>query len=255
VSPIGVYDSGVGGLTVLEKLTQRFPGEDFVYFADTAHLPYGDKSSEQIILYSRNIVSWFQNQMQAKLVVAACNTSSSLALDHLLPEFNIPIIGTIYPLLERIHLEKKIGILATQASANSRMHETIFKKHGFMGDVITVACPNFTPLIELGDLDSPELKKCAIEYLEVFKENKIDALIYGCTHYPFIAPLIESLLPKDTQYIDPAEYMTNECAKILPPLPHQKGSVHYFCSSDPEVFSQKLKNLKGVENLVSLKRI
>ncbi len=251
MKPIGIYDSGVGGLTVLKELTQKFPHENFIYFADTKHLPYGDKSKEQITQYSHDIVSGFQNTMNAKMAIAACNTSSALALDTISNDFHIPIIGTIYPLLHHIHEAKTIGIIATQASANSRMHEKIFKNHGFKGEVISVGCPKFTPLIEEGDFDSAKLQECASEYLSIFQSQKIDTLIYGCTHYPFIKNLIESLLPPFIKYIDPAHYIAQEVKKILP-QESEIGSIQYYCSSNPELFSKKLRNLMGTDSEVKL---
>ena len=248
MNPIGIYDSGIGGLTVLNELVSQFPYENFVYFADTFHLPYGNKSQEQIIQYSHDIISFFQNTINAKMVIAACNTSSALALDVISNDFHIPIIGTIYPLLGHIHNSKKLGIIATQASADSRMHERIFKSHGFEGEVISVGCPKFTPLIEAGSFDSDELKECATEYLSLFQRQKIDTLVYGCTHYPFIKNLIESLLPESTKYIDPAHYIAQEVKKFMIQPQTKRGSVQYYCSSDPEIFEQKLKRLMNIKN-------
>ena len=127
--PIGVYDSGVGGLTVLKELMACLPYEDFVYFADNQHLPYGDKTSDQIKTYSKNIVAWFENVMDVKMIVAACNTSSAIALDGLVSK--VPVIGTIYPILDEIMQSRIIGIIATPASVKSKMHENIFIKNGF----------------------------------------------------------------------------------------------------------------------------
>lgn len=246
---IGVYDSGVGGLTVLKTLKHLLPEETFIYFGDTLHLPYGNKTPEQIIGYSRDIIDWFQNEMKVKLVVAACNTSSALALDALSHKFEIPLVGTIYPLLQELlnhDIYKNVGIIATEASAKSAMHEKIFKSHGFKGNITTISCPDFVPLIESGNLNSVDLKAAAERYLEPYKA--LDTLIFGCTHYPFIKDTIRSILPPWVHYIDPADYMGFEVLNILNAegkLSHEKGQDQYFCSHDSEGFALKIKNLTG----------
>ena len=124
--PIGIFDSGIGGLTVLRELQRLLPHENFIYFADTAHLPYGDKTPEQIQGYSRRIITWLQDDMNARLVVAACHTSSALALDQISPEFKVPVVGTIYPALQTILRDypySRLGIIATPASVKSCHHE------------------------------------------------------------------------------------------------------------------------------------
>jgi glutamate racemase len=253
--PIGIYDSGVGGFTVLRELILSFPHEDFIYFADTAHLPYGDKSPEQIISYSHNITSWFQNEMNAKMVIAACNTSSALALDHL--NFNIPIIGTIYPLLSHIMESASLGIIATPASAKSRMHENIFIKNGFEGNVTCIECPDFVPLIESGKFQGAEIENAARQYLKEFEAQNIDTLIYGCTHYPFIKNIIKNILPKNIKYIDPAHYISLEVQNLISrPSDEQQGSIKFYCSSEQDVFESKIKRLMNVKHpFISLKKL
>lgn len=242
--PIGVYDSGVGGLTVLRELMSCLPCEDFIYFADTQHLPYGDKTPDQIKEYSKNIVAWFENVMNAKMVVAACNTSSAIALDGLTSK--IPVIGTIYPILDEIMESRTIGIIATPASVNSKMHENIFIKNGFKGKVAYVSCPDFVPLIEYGKIESPETEEAAKGYLSQFEGHNIDTLIYGCTHYPFIKNTIEKLLP-GVKYIDPANFIAHEVLKNNVVGAHM-GSVKFYCSSDADGFKAKIEKLTNFKN-------
>lgn len=255
-APIGVYDSGIGGITVLRALQAKLPHEEFIYFADTANLPYGDKSKEQITSFSHEIINWLYNKMGAKLVVAACNTSSALALPEISQQFVVPVIGTIYPLLRAVLNStkyQKLGVIATQASANSGIHAEILRNNGFKGEVVSIGCPGFVPLIEANPIDYDSLRKLAIDYLLPFKTHRLDTLVYGCTHYPFIKEVIEQTLPKEINYIDPAKYIALEAEKTL----RQNGSfndlisvskVRFYCSKNPEELAYKLEQLGGIKN-------
>lgn len=249
--PIGVYDSGIGGLTVLQALQRQLPYENFVYFADTAHLPYGDKTPQQIKDYSSEILTWMRDVADAKMVIAACHTSSAIALPALTSEFSVPVIGTILPLLEMVLPVKnpRIGILATPATAASHMHERIFSQYGFMGTITTIGCPGFVPLIEAGlsagQLDIPLLQERAREYLQPFYTQKLNTLIYGCTHYPLIKSIIEPLLSESVLCIDPAEAIANQVAYDLKRYHLQnisgvKPSVRFECNADQAVFQRKV---------------
>lgn len=249
--PIGVYDSGIGGLTVLQALRKQLPHENFVYFADTARLPYGDKTPQQIRDYSNQILIWMRDVADAKMVVAACHTSSAIALPTLISEFSMPVIGTILPLLETILSIKdpKIGIIATPTAAASRMHERIFSQYGFMGTITTIGCPDFVPLIEggllVGQLDTPVLQERAQEYLQPFYTQKLNTLIYGCTHYPLIQGIIESLLPEGVLCVDPAEAIAKEVVYDLERyhLKNTSGikpSIRFECNAGQEVFQKKV---------------
>lgn len=250
--PIGVYDSGIGGLTVLQALQRQLPCENFVYFADTAHLPYGDKTPQQIRDYSSEILIWMRDVADAKMVVAACHTSSAIALPALASEFSVPVIGAIVPLLETVLPIKNphIGILATPATAASHMHERIFSQYGFMGTITTIGCPDFVPLIEAGlaagRTDTALLQEKAREYVQPFYTQKLNTLIYGCTHYPLIKSIIEPLLPEDVLCIDPAEAIAKQVAYDLKRYHLQntsglKSSIRFECNADQEVFQKKVK--------------
>jgi glutamate racemase len=254
--PIGIFDSGIGGLTVLRKLQNALPHEHFVYFADTANLPYGDKTPEQIISFARQTLSWMQNVMGAKLVVAACHTSSATAIDIVSPEFNIPIVGTIYPMVETLlanYQHKTIGIIATPTSVQSRMHENILKQAGFLGKIVSISCPKFVPIIESGRISGPELLRCAHEYMEVLQDEKLDALIYGCTHYPWISDIIQQVVPAEVDLLDPAEHIAAKVSQEL--YKHKmlntswnKEKVQFFSSSDPERFASQVNLLLSIPN-------
>ncbi len=249
--PIGVYDSGVGGLTVLSALRQAFPQENFIYFGDTLHLPYGNKSKDQIIDYSHTIASWLQKEKQVKLIVAACHTSSALALDDISRNFDIPIIGTIRPLVSRVlsnPLHQRLGIIATVASATSKFHEKILREEGFQGEVVSIGCPDFVPLIESMPLDRVALRTRSQEYLAPFWDQSLDTLIYGCTHYPFLKDILETLLPPTMTYLNPAEAITAEVRNYLVACGQLRngtdaGTLEFYCSSAPEIFERKIKSL------------
>jgi len=255
MQPIGIYDSGIGGLTVLKTLQEKFPHENFVYFGDTLNLPYGAKSQDQIITYSRNIMTWLQQEAHVKLVVAACHTSSALALEEISQGFEIPIVGTIYPLMKNVLKKeniRKIGIIATPASIKSLMHEKILRKSGFQGEILSIACPEFVPLIEAEKWNKNVLKEHVEYYLKMFIDQKFDTLIYGCTHYPFIKSLIEEILPLWVTQIDPAEYMALEVFEILSKRKllndeTLKGKISFFCSSEPDIFTKKIQKLMEFE--------
>ena len=250
-NPIGVYDSGIGGLTVLNTLRHQFPHENFIYFGDTAHLPYGTKSQDQLISFAHKIIGWMEQEKNVKAVVAACHTSSALALEEIKPYYSFPLTGTINPLIKalaRYPTSQKIGILVTPASAQSRTHEKVLRKAGFCGDILTIACPEFVPLIEAGKILSHDLRQAAHLYLQPFLTQKFDTLIYGCTHYPLVGSLLRSLLPPETTFIDPAEFVAMElqthltAAGLLAPA-FQKGGTSFYCSLDPLLFQYKLNSV------------
>ena len=254
--PIGIYDSGVGGLTVLSVLRRAFPNETFVYFADTLHLPYGNKSRDQIVDYSHGIASWLQDEKQVKAIVAACHTSSALALDEIAGGFDVPIIGTIRPLVQRVlkdPIHQRLGIIATVASATSRVHEKILKEEGFQGEIVSIGCPEFVPLIEATLSDRAVLLERAREYLKPFWEQSLDTLIYGCTHYPFLKDVFEALLPPEISYIDPAEAISAKLGEYLESkglltARNQGGGVDFYCSQDPDTFKRKVRLLTEIYN-------
>jgi glutamate racemase len=252
--PIGVFDSGIGGLTVLKELQRALPYEHFVYFADTANLPYGDKTPEQIIDYTRQTVAWIQNEIGAKLVVAACHTSSAIALDLVSPEFSIPVIGAIYPMVETIlnhYQNRRIGIIATPTSVQSRMHENILTQSGFKGALYSISCPKFVPIIESGRISGPELLRATRDYLRIFNDMELDTLVYGCTHYPWIADTLRQALPLPVDFVDPAEAIAVKISqelyktKIINTSSH-KVPTDFYCSSAPERFCAQVNLLMSI---------
>lgn len=224
---IGIYDSGIGGLSVLLKLCKRFPNEKFVYLADTLNFPYGNKSQDEILNYTKKIISWLENTANVKLIIAACHTSSSVLLDD---DFNTiksntHIIDIITPLISDIiknpNLYKKICLISTLLSAKNNLYKEILYANGFNGEIFHLACPGLAELIESCDVDQKSIDEYVIKHLILRKEEEIDTLIYACTHYPLIAPMIESALnnilfhKKHVRYVDPADQISNASWNFL----------------------------------------
>ena len=184
-APIGVFDSGVGGLTVAREIMRHLPNENIVYFGDTARVPYGSKSKDNIIRYSRQIVNFLKTQ-GVKAIVIACNTASALALDVVQAENDIPIIGVIEPGARAalgVTQSKKIGVIGTEATIRSQMYDKIIQGFDAQASVIGKACPLFVPLVGEGFAKHHVTEEVIDFYLASFMETDIDSLILGCTHY------------------------------------------------------------------------
>jgi glutamate racemase len=196
-NPIGIFDSGVGGLTVLRELRRQLPNESIIYFADTARLPYGIRSKTEILQYVREINQWLLTQ-NVKMIIMACNTSSALALEIVQKEFDLPMVGLILPgAAVAVAGGKRIGIIATPATAKSQAYRYAIQ-------VWEVGCPEFVPLIEQNRLEEPETETIVGKYLQPLLEADIDTLVYGCTHYPHLAPVLNRILPPTVRLVDPA---------------------------------------------------
>ncbi|RZI45387.1 glutamate racemase [Rickettsiales endosymbiont of Peranema trichophorum] len=202
--PIGVIDSGVGGLTVLKALMKLLPHEDFVYLADTKRIPYGDKSFDEIKAYSMGNLSWM-SRYGIKILVVACNTTSAIALKCLREAACVQVIGTVEPVVARLYrYSKSIGVLATSNTAKSKAFEDAFMAKNNALKVYSVACPKLVPLIESGDISSLTVRNAVHEYVDELIKYDVSKIIYGCTHYPILSSIVESLLPASIEMIDPA---------------------------------------------------
>lgn len=251
--PIGVFDSGLGGLTVWRALRRRLPQERLVYFADTARLPYGDRSAEEILTFVRQILRWMQAQ-PVKVVVMACNTSSALALEQVQQEFALPILGLVLPGAQAALAQgSRIGVIATAATVKSRAYSKAIQEYSALDprrfpqpvQCWEQACPEFVPLIEAGQLDGPELRQAAERYLQPLLQQGIDTLVYGCTHYPLLDPLLKSLLPSSVRRVDPGVALVGSLARELslwglrrPSTASQAEPHRFYVSGDPERFAQ-----------------
>jgi len=214
-APIGVFDSGVGGLTVLRQLYKQLPKESIIYFGDTARLPYGIRSQSEILQYVRQILNWMQQQ-RVKMVIMACNTSSALALEIVRQEYTFPILGVILPGAKAaVEQGQRIGVIATPATAKSNAYRQAILEIQPNAQVWQVSCPEFVPLIEENRIHDPYTIEVAKSYLEPLIKQEIDTLVYGCTHYPHLAPVLRSLLPSQVKLIDPAVHVVVACSQEL----------------------------------------
>ena len=214
-SRIGVFDSGVGGLTVLRELYRQLPKESILYFADTARLPYGTRSGNEILQFCYEILSWMVQQ-GVKMIVVACNTSDALAVEALRHEFNLPIVGIILPgARAAVQQGSRIGVIATPFTAASNAYRRAILEVEATAQVWQVGCPEFVPLVEQNRVYEPYTTEVARQYLEPLLQQKIDTLIYGCTHYPHLAPILREILPSQVKLIDPAEHVVAATAQEL----------------------------------------
>lgn len=214
---IGVFDSGVGGFTVLKLLEKFLPYEKFIYVADNLNLPYGEKTSEQIINFSMKIIQWLVSQ-NVKLIIIACHTScSAISFEELAKVFpNVQIIGVIQPTIKQTALQNKItGVIATTATIKSNIFEKELQKINSKMKIYSMACPKLAPMIENNEIGSILLNNILCEYLQPFINLQIENIIYGCTHYPHLDHIIKKILPPHITITDPALYLCEEVVLYL----------------------------------------
>ena len=194
-APIGVFDSGVGGLTVAREIMRNIPNERIIYFGDTARVPYGSKSKDTVLRYSRQIIRFLRTQ-DVKAIVVACNTASAYALEEIKKELDIPIIGVVKPgarVAGKATKNGKIGIIGTEATVNSGIYTEFIQAQNPDIQVLGKACPLFVPLVEEGWLKDSVTAEVAGRYLDSLMEQGIDTLILGCTHYPLLRSLLREI--------------------------------------------------------------
>ncbi len=244
--PIGMFDSGCGGLTVLKEYMKLMPNEDFIYYGDTAHLPYGDKSKEKIIEYSEHIVE-FLIKKNVKLIVIACGTASAASYDALRKKYHIPIKNIITPIAEKIE-DENIGIIATKSTIKSNAWENAILKYHPNSKVTSLACPLFVPIVEEGFAESKLAEYAVHEYISKLKNKNITALVLGCTHYPILSNQIQKEIGKNVTLInagilsaiDTKEFLNdNQLANAK----ENKGKHEFFSSDDFEAFKVNAQKL------------
>ena len=244
--PIGVFDSGVGGLTAVKELIKLMPNEDIIYFGDTGRVPYGTKSTEILIKYVRQDMNFLKSK-DVKAVIAACGTASSVAIEPLREEFDIPIIGVLNPVCKKsveITKNNRIGILGTPATINSGSYRKGIRNLCRDIAVFEKACPLFVPLVENGYINHEVTYIIAREYIEPLIEDEIDTLILGCTHYPLLTDVIRDVTKNKINIINAGEEAAIYARDILSMLNMQKdkngnrtGKCEYYVSDDVEKFS------------------
>ena len=216
-APIGVFDSGVGGLTVVREIIRQLPDENIVYFGDTARVPYGSKSKNTIIRFSEQIIRFLKTK-QVKAIVIACNTASALALDAVRDEFDVPILGVVIPGARAAvdaTTNGKVGVVGTEATVQSGMYTKVIQEMNPEIEVIEKACPLFVPLVEEGFKEHHVTQEVIDYYLDSMKKTDIDAMILGCTHYPLLRSKIRAYMGEKIQIVNPAYETAMDLRKLL----------------------------------------
>ena len=240
---IGIFDSGVGGLTVLKEVVRALPQEDTIYLGDTARVPYGTKSPETVIRYSRQIARYLLSR-DIKLLVVACNTASAVALASLQREFSIPIVGVIEPgarAAAQVTRSGKVGVIGTAATVASSAYTKAIKRINPEIEVVTRACPLFVPLAEEGWVDNEVAQLTARMYLGDLRDQGVDTLVLGCTHYPILKGVIAQVMGPGVTLVDSAEQTALTVAQILSGQgllrpADERGNHHYYVTDIPAGF-------------------
>ena len=256
---IGLFDSGVGGLTVLKQMYRLLPQESILYFGDTARLPYGSRSQAEILQFVREIIDWMLTQ-DVKMIVMACNTSSALALETLRKEYDIPLLGLILPgARAAVRLGNRIGVIATPATAASNAYRQAIQEVNPATQVWQVGCPEFVMLIEQNQLHSVYTEQVAQEYLQPLLDQKIDTLIYGCTHYRHLEHIFRVILPSAVKIVDPAEHIVMAAKKELELMGIKSNqpalATRFYVSGSPEDFAQLSRQWLGYVPLVRCQKL
>ena len=240
-SPIGIFDSGIGGLTVVRAVYERLPGESTVYFGDTARVPYGPKSPETVTRYSLEILDWLLKQ-EVKAVVIACNTSTAHALETLQRQSPVPVIGVIEPGARAAAAASRagpVGVIGTAGTIASNAYARAIQRVRPGASVEQQACPLFVPLVEEGWFEHPAAELIAREYLDPLRKACVDTLVLGCTHYPLLRPLLQRVMGTEVRLIDSGEETAAAVEQALTSAgltaPPGGKPTHRFAVSDDEV--------------------
>jgi len=245
--PIGIFDSGIGGLTVVREVEKLLPFEDIIYFGDTARVPYGNKSKSTIIKFSRESAG-FLKKKRVKMIVVACNTSSALALENLKKSFKIPVVGVIEAGVKKavaVTSKKRIAVIGTKSTIKSNSYQKLIGKKNKSIKVYSKSCPLFVPLVEEGILNGRIVKEAMRMYLKGLKDKGIDVIMLGCTHYPLLKHQISSYL-KGVVVIDSAKEVAGYAKSILKSKnllsqKRRKSRVEFYLSDEPRGFVKVAK--------------
>ena len=241
--PIGMFDSGIGGLTVLHECLVAMPAEDFVYVGDTARFPYGSRSQDELQLFARQIAT-FLDDTGVKLLVVACYSATAAALPALQERFSTPIVGVVLPgarAAVQTSRYRRIGVLATEATVASGSYVRAIGALDGAAEVIQQACPGLAAFIQDGDVASHEVVDAVRRFTAPLKERRPDVVIMGCTHYPPIAPLLQRHLGRDVTLVNPAAEIAREVAEVLVRQgiegdAEREGSYRFFCTGEADAF-------------------
>ena len=250
--PVGIFDSGVGGLSVLRAIRNQLPSEDILYFGDQAHIPYGQRTKEDVRELAFGITRFLLN-LGAKMIVVACNTASAAALQELRRSFpDVPFVGmepAVKPAAENTH-SGKVGVLATPTTFAGEMYASVVERFAKNVQILTSTCPGLVERVEAGDLEGPRTREILENTLLPMLEAGIDTVVMGCSHYPFVIPLVQSITGIDVNVIDPAPAIARQARRLLEGssltnIGEEPGDLQFYTSGDPEEFSDRLATLLG----------
>jgi glutamate racemase len=256
-SPIGIYDSGVGGLTVLRAVRELLPHENLIYFADQAKVPYGNRPLEEVRSLGEGVTHYLMDR-GAKLIVIACNTASAASLKHLralYPDF--PFVGmepAVKPAVEQT-LSGKVGVLATPSTFQGELYASVVERFAHDVQLFQNTCPGLVQQIEKGYLDTPKTRRILEEALEPMLREGVDTLVMGCTHFPFVIPLIRKIAGEDVRVIDPAPAVARQVKRVLEGLSlsntaDSAGETIFLTSAEPHRFEILLQELVEINATV-----
>src|SRR6188472_587543 len=243
--PVGVFDSGMGGLTVLHECLVTMPHEDFVYLGDAARLPYGPRPLPEVARFAHEIGRFLEGQ-GVKLILVACNTATSAALPQLQESLSVPVVGVITPEAHaavQATRNRRVGLLATQATVTAGRYAALVHALDAGVELFPVACPRLVPLIESADPFSAETTEVVREYARPLKHADVDTVILGCTHYPLIRPIFQRVFGRDVTLVFSAEETAREVAETLARKgyendPGREGSYRFLTTGDPDAFRE-----------------
>ncbi|MCB9112347.1 MAG: glutamate racemase [Anaerolineales bacterium] len=255
IDPIGIFDSGVGGLSVLREIRSLMPGENIVYFGDQGHVPYGPRPMKQIQDFSEGITR-FLLARNAKIIVVACNTASAAALKYLRETFpDVQFVGmepAVKPAAEKTQTGK-VGVLATPATFQGALYASVVERFANGVELFQNTCNGLVQQIERGNLTGDETRTILEEALHPMLENNIDTVVLGCTHYPFVIPLIEKIVGENVRVIDPAPAVARQVKRLLEAgggVNQTAGDVRFVTSGGVKEFKSNLKVLLGINGEV-----
>lgn len=246
-SPIGIFDSGVGGISVLRAIREQIPKESIIYFGDQGHVPYGPRSMQQIQNFSEAITR-FLLEHRAKIIVVACNTASAAALKYLREKFpDIQFVGmepAVKPAAERTRTGR-VGVLATPATFQGALYASVVERFANGVELFQDTCPGLVQQIEQGKLDDEETRRILQDALRPMLKKNIDTVVLGCTHYPFVIPLIQQIVGQSVRVIDPAPAVAKQTGRLLEAkglrnLSSSEGPVKFYTSGDPDALKSLL---------------
>lgn len=250
-NPIGFFDSGVGGLTVFEKVKKLLPNENYLYFGDLKNIPYGEKSKDQLIEFADKIFKFFDKQ-GAKAVVMACNTTSAQTYEELKDLYGFKIYPIIQSCASAIAILSinKIGVFATEATIQSKAYSRELKKHNPNLQIFEQACPNWVKIVEDRTFSHPQSIELVKNHLDKMLKRQPEKIVLGCTHYPYLLDILAKFAPKEI-FIDPSEIFANSIVKDFEPS-KQGGSEEFFVSANPQGFKEASRMFYPIQTLPKL---